>query len=57
MSKAEIIKRVNAACNYWADTVGEDYCQYLSWEEIQEEDKSNKESWFLFKKELSACGY
>lgn len=57
MSKAEIIKRVNKACNYWADTEGVDYCEVLSWEEIKEEDKANKESLFLFPKELGKCGY
>ena len=57
MSKALIIKRVNSACNYWADTSDVDYCECLSWEEILEEDKQNFALLFFFKKELSKCGY
>ncbi len=57
MSKAQVIKRVNTACNFWADTFNEDYCECLSWEEVKETDKDNKEVFFMFKKELGACGY
>jgi len=52
-----IVKRVNAASNFWAGTVDVDYLEYLSWKEILELDKENLEDFFLFKKELSACGY
>lgn len=57
MVKDFIIKRVNAANNYWADTEGVDYCEGLTDKEILELDKENLEDFFLFKKELSACGY
>lgn len=50
-------KRVNAAANFWADTKGVDYLEGLLWEEIKAYDKENFESYFLFKKELGACGY
>ena len=52
-----IVKRVNAAANFWADTEDVDYCESLTWKEILEYDKMNLEDFFLFKKELSKCGY
>jgi len=57
MSKAQIIKRVNTAYNFWADTSNIDYCECLTWKEILEQDQLNIEGLFLFRKELSACGY
>lgn len=53
----DIYKRVNKASNFWADTVDVDYCAEMTAEEIKETDKDNKEVFFLFKKELSKCGY
>jgi hypothetical protein len=52
-----IVERVNKAANFWADTKDVDYCAGLSLKEIKEYDKENFEDFFLFKKELSACGY
>ena len=57
MKYLDIVKRVNAAQNFWADTEGVDYCEELTKEEILYFDTHNKEVFFLFKKELSKCGY
>jgi|GEM_PF-6723171 len=57
MTFKEIAKRVNAACNFFADTEDENYVAVLTREEILAEDATNKEMFFLFKKELGACGY
>ena len=58
MTKDElIVKRVNAAANFWAETEDVEYCESLSWKEILDYDKENLEDFFLFKKELSKCGY
>lgn len=57
MSKVSYINRVNLAGNFWADTVGVDYCESLTWEEVLEQDRENLAVRFLFKQELAACGY
>lgn len=50
-------KRVNAVCNYFADTVDEDYISEMAIKEVSEMDAENREIFFLFKKELGKCGY
>ena len=57
MNFEAIAKRVNAACNYFADTVDEDYVGCMTRQEILDDDAANRESFFLFNKELSKCGY
>lgn len=57
MKFQDIAKRVNAAYNFFADTVNEDYLECLTKQEVLDEDKANKEIFFLFKQELSKCGY
>ena len=54
--KQYILVRVNAACNFWADTKDIDYISFMSKEEILEQDTDNMGIAYLVK-ELWACGY
>jgi hypothetical protein len=59
MTFDEIVKRVNRAGNFWADTSNVDYCEGLSRREIMAQDRENQDlaRRKFFRKELGALGY
>jgi hypothetical protein len=56
MSYNDIVSRVNAALNFFADTVGVDYMEGFNCAEVHEQDADIKQDVWLFP-ELRKLGY